>query len=389
MAKISDLVQDKYNANKGTERGLRALDESLRELGAGRSILIDRENRIIAGNKTAERAADIGLDDVIVVETDGTKLVAVKRTDLDLENGDGRARKLAYADNRIGELDLEWNAEIVAADVADGLDLSSLWSAGELLAFGVAEDGRTPAADVQMARAAELQEKWQVRPGQVWSVERHTLMCCDCRDVRPDLSYKTLIYDPEWDDAIPVNGEFSNILAFGDGSIVGQIVTMFGSPVWLFAWDCVSSWYTPNRPLRRMKLCVWFGDVSNYKFDGWHYGDVGEQRQVWNTRGEYLYTPDPRGKHLSDIYVNPITKFHAGDNVHSHSKPVDWVTMLIGNCTDGDVYDPFCGSGTSLVACELLGRRCLGVEIEPMYCAVVLERMTEMGLAIHCAIGAK
>ena len=136
-AKISDLKPDPRNANKGTQRGLRLLDDSLRELGAGRSILVDREGRIIAGNKTAERAADIGLEDVVVVETDGTKLVAVKRTDLDLENGDGRARRLAYYDNRVGELDLDWDVEAIGADLADGLDLSGLWEGYELEEVGV------------------------------------------------------------------------------------------------------------------------------------------------------------------------------------------------------------------------------------------------------------
>jgi len=84
MAKISDLIPDSGNANKGTERGAAQLEVSLRKYGAGRSILIDRNGRIIAGNKTVENAAAIGLDDVIVVETTGDKLVAVKRIDLDL-----------------------------------------------------------------------------------------------------------------------------------------------------------------------------------------------------------------------------------------------------------------------------------------------------------------
>ena len=105
--KIDDLTPDGRNANQGTQRGLRLLDDSLRNHGAGRSIVIDRDGRIIAGNKTAERAADIGLDDVIIVQTDGRQLVAVQRTDLDLEDDpDNRARMLAYYDNRTGELDL-------------------------------------------------------------------------------------------------------------------------------------------------------------------------------------------------------------------------------------------------------------------------------------------
>jgi len=55
--------------------------------------------------------------------------------------------------------------------------------------------------------------------------------------------------------------------------------------------------------------------------------------------------------------------------------------MLIGNCTDGDVFDPFLGSGTTMVATEQLGRTCYGMEIEPKCVAVTLQRMADMGLA--------
>ena len=82
--KIENLVPDDLNANKGTEYGQHLIENSLRKFGAGRSILIDRNNRIIAGNKTIENAANIGLDNVIVVETDGNQIVAVKRKDIDL-----------------------------------------------------------------------------------------------------------------------------------------------------------------------------------------------------------------------------------------------------------------------------------------------------------------
>ena len=129
-ARISDLTPDHANANKGTERGRYALEASLRKYGAGRSILLDKNGRIVAGNKTAEVAADVGIDDVIIVETDGTKIVAVKRTDLDIDSPEGRG--LAYADNRAGELSLEWDAEQVLADLNAGVDLSGLFFDFEL-----------------------------------------------------------------------------------------------------------------------------------------------------------------------------------------------------------------------------------------------------------------
>lgn len=128
---ISDYQQDDRNANKGTVRGMAALEDSLRKNGAGRSILVDKDGRIIAGNKTHEQAAAIGLQKVIEVETDGTALVVVRRTDLDIDSPE--ARRLAIADNRVGELDLAWDASVLAelAGETPGL-LNGLFDQDEL-----------------------------------------------------------------------------------------------------------------------------------------------------------------------------------------------------------------------------------------------------------------
>lgn len=124
--KATDYQPDPSNANIGTERGLRALDDSLSKYGAGRSILVDKNGLVIAGNKTLYRAVDQGIIDVLEVETDGNTLVAVKRIDLDLLH-DPRARELAYADNRVGQIDLTWDAERLLADITAGIDVRALW----------------------------------------------------------------------------------------------------------------------------------------------------------------------------------------------------------------------------------------------------------------------
>jgi len=103
---ITKLVLDEKNANKGTKRGRELLGDSLEKYGAGRSVVVDRHNRVIAGNKTVEAAVAAGMKSIAVIETDGSSLVAVQRGDLDLKK-DKKARELAIADNRIGEIDLE------------------------------------------------------------------------------------------------------------------------------------------------------------------------------------------------------------------------------------------------------------------------------------------
>jgi hypothetical protein len=125
------LQPDGKNANSGTPRGRAMVEESLRRYGAGRSILVDKSGRIIAGNTTHECAIDIGLTDAVIVKTDGRKLVVVQRTDLDLD--DPVARALAVADNRTSEVGLSWDPGVLAELAADeAVDLSGMFSLVEL-----------------------------------------------------------------------------------------------------------------------------------------------------------------------------------------------------------------------------------------------------------------
>jgi hypothetical protein len=116
---------------------------SLRDFGAGRSVLVDRNGNVLAGNQTVKAAGAAGIDqNVILVETDGSQLVVVKRTDLDLD--DPKARALAIADNRAAELGLEWDPANLA-ELSTGLDLQPFFSAAELTEI-IAPDASTPGA---------------------------------------------------------------------------------------------------------------------------------------------------------------------------------------------------------------------------------------------------
>ena len=104
---INELTQDQHNFNKGTAKGKKLMNKSLKELGAGRSILLDKNGNIIAGNKTQLAAIEAGITKVRVIETTGDELVAVKRTDVDLDSKKGR--EMALADNAASRLNLEWD----------------------------------------------------------------------------------------------------------------------------------------------------------------------------------------------------------------------------------------------------------------------------------------
>ena len=245
----------------------------------------------------------------------------------------------------------------------------------------------TPVEDVPPAldRAEELRAQWGVVSGQVWAIGRHRVLCGDstdpasaatvCGTQRPP----TVVFDPPYnaDPAVlALRWPCDDVLVFTDHRHTLECADGWPAFRCLFAWDGQSSWYTPGWPLARGKFCLWRG-TSSYNEDGSHYGTSGEAHTASNTRGTYDYVPDARGKHLSTVFASPATQQFAG---HAHAKPTDWVRLLIANCTRGAVFDPFAGSGTTLVACEQLGRACYAIERDPPTVAVVLQRMADMGI---------
>ena len=119
---IEELVQDQHNFNKGTDEGARLMEKSFTELGAGRSILIDKDGNIIAGNKSQKAAMAAGIKKVRVIESDGTELIAVKRTDISIDSKEGR--ELALADNLTTQVNLAWdNVELASVAAEQGIDL--------------------------------------------------------------------------------------------------------------------------------------------------------------------------------------------------------------------------------------------------------------------------
>src|SRR5581483_9032107 len=174
LEQLSDLVVHPAPCNAGTTRGRDALTHSLTEFGAARSIVADRHGVVIAGNKTLEIATKLDLP-IEVVSTTGDRLVVVQRVDLDAR--DPRARRLAIADNRTGELNLAWDVDQLKAQMRD-LNLEEFWSAAELERLvGDAFGGREGDPDALMEpRATDIQA------GDRFALGRHRLVSGDATD---------------------------------------------------------------------------------------------------------------------------------------------------------------------------------------------------------------
>ena len=126
VASIKDLKHDHKNARRRTDRSSKLIAESLIRFGAARSIVIDEDNRILAGNGTIEGAKAAGIKNVRVIETDGTEIIAVKRTDLSENEKIG----LALADNRTSDLS-EWDGAMLH-QISEEHDISAWFNKEEL-----------------------------------------------------------------------------------------------------------------------------------------------------------------------------------------------------------------------------------------------------------------
>lgn len=131
---IGKLKADPENRRRHTTRNKALLKQSLENLGAARSIVIDEHDVVLAGNGVVEQASAAGITKVQVVESDGQTLVAVRRRNL----SDDEKRQLAMYDNRTAEL-AAWNPEQLATDKAAGLELAPFFTDKELGAILSAE----------------------------------------------------------------------------------------------------------------------------------------------------------------------------------------------------------------------------------------------------------
>jgi ParB-like chromosome segregation protein Spo0J len=146
---LADLKPDPANARKHNPRNVGMIEKALGEVGAARSIVIDEDGVILAGNATVEAAANAGMERVQVVDADGETIVAVRRTGLTPE----QKTKLALYDNRTAEL-AEWDAEVLA-DIGNVVDIGDLFTPVELGMIGDLSAVTFPEIDESIADSVE------------------------------------------------------------------------------------------------------------------------------------------------------------------------------------------------------------------------------------------
>ena len=173
MASINDLKSDHKNARRRTDRSSDLIKESLQRYGAARSIVIDEENRILAGNGTIDGAKAAGIRRVRIIESEGDEVIAVRRIGLSEDEKVG----LALADNRTADLS-EWDQEMLHR-LSEEHDLEPWFNEDDLNELLNVTELDPEAGNTDPDEIPEEPEDPITKPGDLWILGKHRVLCGD------------------------------------------------------------------------------------------------------------------------------------------------------------------------------------------------------------------
>lgn len=382
--KLRDLKAWEHNPRISTKKQAKRILESFDKFGQVETIAVDPLLNVLDGHQRLN---------ALLVSFGSDYELDARQSNRALTEDERKELVISLHAGAVGSWDWQvvsgWDAPKMK-DWGMDKDLLKGWNndANNLKEMLKAQEPETVDAPADVDRAAELLEKWQVQTGDLWQIGDHRLICGDCTDAavvarvmgggRADCMWTDPPYGVSYTGGAKEREPIEND---GDITVATQGIKLasdfikLGGVVYLAApaarlnefWSLFV-----DAGFHYSTLLVW---VKNNMAGGW--GDYrGAYENIfygWR-EGASHYWCGARDKSTVFNYDKP-----SSSDEHPTMKPVELVQEHLSNSTVlGDVvYDPFVGSGTTLVACENLSRRCRAIEISPAYVAVALERMSQ------------
>jgi DNA modification methylase len=413
--KTSDLIPYARNAKKHDASQVAKLAGSIREYGFTNPVLIDKDNGIIAGHGRVLAAQSLALESVPCIRLGHLT--------------DTQRRAYILADNRLAEIGGGWDEEMLKLELADlaalGVDSTEIgFSPGDLSNLDIEIDDEKPVdAEPKIDLAAELCAKWGTKLGQLWELGNHRIICGDSTDKKtvhtllngdkPHL----MVTDPPY--GVEYDANWREEAGKGAGAI-GKVLNDDRAD-WQPAWDLfpgavayiwhagsfsptvADSLIASDFVLRNLiiwakgSLLISRGNYHHQHEPCWYAVRKGQNAKFTEDRtqttlfkniqdvtrqGELVFLAKDHAKRVYAIRGDKSTlwdipKPTKSETGHSTQKPVECMARPIRNHDSEFVYEPFSGSGTTIIACEQLGRKCRAIELNPGYVAVALQRWAD------------
>ena len=377
--KISELIPYARNARTHSDEQVAQIAASIKEWGWTTPVLIDEDGEIIAGHGRVLAARKLGIDKIPTMTATGWT----------------KAQKQAYvlADNQLPQ-NAGWDMDLLAVEMKDldseGFDLSLIGFGDDMLAGMLdSTEGLTDPDAVP-----DVPEDPKTKLGDVWVLGRHRLVCGDCTDadvvakalngVEPHLMVTDPPYGVEYDASWRTDPKAGGKGAL-DKRAVGKVDNddrADWSEAWaLFPGDVAYVWHADiNSPvvadslaahgMHPYALIIWA--KSNYPMGRGHYHHKHEP--CW-----YTVRKNRTGHWAGDRKQTTLWEIDSprkSETGHSTQKPVECMKRPIENNSSAGqaVYEPFSGSGTTIIAAEMTGRAVHAIELNPAYVDVAVQR---------------
>jgi DNA modification methylase len=357
--RIADLTPDPQNARQHDDKNLKAIMGSLKEFGQRKPIVITEAGVIVAGNGTVEAAKRLGWLDIEVVRVPA-------------DWTDAQVKAFAIADNRTAEL-ANWNQEVLTSQL---LELEA--EGWELAEFGF-EAFELPEEDKPIVED-EIPESvpGRVALGDIWKLGNHRIICGDSFKketidrVLQNEKIAMVFTDPPY--GMDLDTDYSGM---GATTTKYEKIANDDKPFDLDAiWDLVKApvWY------------VWGADYFPKTIKKWDEGSIivwakahsEEENKVFGSSFEICWRYPKAKKEV--WFVRRIQMTNELLKAHPTQKPLGLPVRAFKKDTQPNdlIFDFFLGSGTTLIAAEQTNRRCYGIELDPKYCDVIIERWEKL-----------
>ena len=373
--KVSELIPYINNSRTHSEEQITQLISSIKEFGFTNPLLIDKENSIIAGHGRLQAVKRLGHEEVPCIIISGLTKTQIKA--------------LIIADNQLA-LNAGWDLEKLSVEIEgledDKFDISLLGFDDKFLNSlkeekkGLTEDDAVP----------DLNDVSKSKLGDIWILGDHKLMCGDSTNAN-DVSklfkeQKADLYltDPPYN--VNYEGKTKDKLKIKNDKQDNETFQLFLTDAFTNAFNCMKLgasfyiWHSDSEGLYfRLALTN-----SNFKLRQtliWAKNSMVMGRQDYHWQHEpCLYGWKDGSSHswYSDRKQTTLLNFDrpTASKLHPTMKPVELISYLVNNSSkQGDIiFDSFLGSGTTIIACEKLQRVCFGLEYDPKYCDVIIQR---------------
>jgi len=402
------------NANRHTQRGMGLLESSIEKDGWIGAITTAADGETFDGSARVEVTARMAmLDDPIVIDSDGTRPIVVRRVDIPNAD-DPRAKRLGIAANRVGQVNLEWEPDVLAA-LAEEMDLGGLFRPDELAEYaqpsapepGGGGDDFDDTPDDGPTRA-QLGDLWVI--GGV-----HRLLVGDCTDPanvarlmggeRAALCITSPPYNVAAESSLPNKNKYrSDRQNTSDGQNDARDVGEYLRFITQFTTTALehSDFVFVNVQSvagNKVALIEYLHALRDKYADTIIWDKLTAEpamaHNVLNSRFEYIHvfshkanraigTRDFRGT-LENVFTLNSRQDKDFSDIHRATFPLDLPLFFVEQFTNpGElVFEPFAGTGTTLIAAHRTGRCCYGMEIAPRYADVILRRAEAEGLTVE------